>query len=41
MPYLTNENVWAIRDLPQSILFVGAGPISVELGQALTRFGPA
>ena len=39
MPYLTNENVWAIRDLPQSILFVGAGPISVELGQALTRFG--
>ena len=41
MPYLTNENVWAIRDLPQSILFAGAGPISVELGQALTRFGPA
>jgi pyruvate/2-oxoglutarate dehydrogenase complex dihydrolipoamide dehydrogenase (E3) component len=38
-PYLTNENVWAIDQLPSSILFVGAGPISVELGQAFARFG--
>lgn len=39
VPYLTNQNVWAIRDLPPSILFIGAGPISVELGQAFARFG--
>ncbi len=39
VPYLTNENVWDITQLPSSILFIGAGPISVELGQALARFG--
>jgi len=36
---LTNNNFWAIRDLPSSVVFLGGGVISVELGQALARFG--
>lgn len=36
---LTNENFWDLRKLPETILFLGAGPISVELGQALARLG--
>jgi pyruvate/2-oxoglutarate dehydrogenase complex dihydrolipoamide dehydrogenase (E3) component len=36
---LTNNNFWDIRDLPQSIVFLGGGVISVELGQSLARFG--
>jgi len=38
-PYLTNESVWELNALPSTILFIGAGPISVELGQAFARFG--
>lgn len=37
--YLTNENVWALRELPPSLLVIGAGPISVEMGQSFSRFG--
>lgn len=36
---LTNENFWALRELPGSIVFLGGGVISVELGQCLARFG--
>lgn len=39
VPYLTNESLWAVRTLPQSMLIIGGGPISVEIGQALARFG--
>ena len=37
--FLNNENFWDIRELPHSIVFLGGGVISAELGQALTRFG--
>lgn len=36
---LTNENFWDLRELPSSIVFLGGGVISVELGQSLARFG--
>jgi pyruvate/2-oxoglutarate dehydrogenase complex dihydrolipoamide dehydrogenase (E3) component len=36
---LTNENFWEITQLPQSIVFLGGGVISAELGQSLARFG--
>lgn len=36
---LTNNNFWDLRELPQSIVFLGGGVISVELGQSLARFG--
>lgn len=37
--FLHNENFWDIRELPKSIVFIGGGIISAEMGQALTRFG--
>ena len=37
--FLDNENFWSIGELPKSILFVGGGIISAELGQALAVFG--
>ena len=37
--FLHNENFWEIREQPSSIVFVGGGVISAELGQALARFG--
>ena len=39
LSFLDNENFWALRKLPESIIFIGGGIISAELGQALTRFG--
>ena len=36
---LTNEGVFELADLPASVLVVGAGPIGLELGQALQRLG--
>jgi len=37
--FLDNQNFWDIREKPKSILFLGGGVISVELGQSLARFG--
>lgn len=37
--FLNNENFWQIREQPSSIIFLGGGVISAELGQALARFG--
>lgn len=37
--FLHNENFWEIRKLPESIIFIGGGVVSAELGQALSRFG--
>lgn len=39
MEFLHNENFWSIRKLPKSIVFIGGGVISAEIGQALSRFG--
>lgn len=37
--FLDNENFWSLRKLPESVIFIGGGIISAELGQALVRFG--
>jgi len=37
--YLTNETVFALRDLPRRFVVIGAGPIGCELAQAFARFG--
>ena len=39
IPYLTNKNFWDQTTLPGSTLILGAGPIGIELGQALRRLG--
>lgn len=37
--YLTNETVFDLRERPQRLVVIGAGPIGCELGQAFRRFG--
>ena len=36
---LTNETVWALRELPARLAILGGGPTGVELGQAFARLG--
>lgn len=37
--YLTNEQVFSITQLPESMAVIGGGPIGCELGQAFSRLG--
>ena len=37
--FLDNENFWSLSKMPESVLFIGGGIVSAELGQALARFG--
>jgi dihydrolipoamide dehydrogenase len=37
--YLTNEQVFNLKQLPASLIVIGGGPIGVELGQAFERLG--
>ncbi len=37
--YLTNENLFLLPKLPESLLVIGGGPIGVEMAQALARLG--
>lgn len=37
--YWTTHDVIAARELPESLLILGGGPIGCELGQVLSRFG--
>jgi pyruvate/2-oxoglutarate dehydrogenase complex dihydrolipoamide dehydrogenase (E3) component len=37
--YLTSEGIFELDRAPQSLVMIGAGPISIELSQALTRLG--
>jgi pyruvate/2-oxoglutarate dehydrogenase complex dihydrolipoamide dehydrogenase (E3) component len=37
--FLTNENVFALTELPPRLAVIGAGPIGCELAQAFARFG--
>lgn len=41
VPYLTNETVFWLTELPRRLLVIGAGPIGCELAQAFARFGAA
>ena len=36
---LTNENVFELTTLPKSLVVFGAGPLGLELGQAMSRLG--
>jgi pyruvate/2-oxoglutarate dehydrogenase complex dihydrolipoamide dehydrogenase (E3) component len=39
LPYLTNETIFGLTELPRRLLVIGGGPIGVELGQAFRRLG--
>jgi len=39
VPYLTNETMFGLKDLPGSMIVLGGGPIGTELAQALHRLG--
>lgn len=38
-PFLTNESVFDLEDVPKQLLVVGGGPIGCELGQAFALLG--
>ncbi|MFN3879855.1 MAG: FAD-dependent oxidoreductase [Nitrincola lacisaponensis] len=37
--YLTSDNLWQLRELPERLLVLGGGPIGCELAQAFQRLG--
>jgi pyruvate/2-oxoglutarate dehydrogenase complex dihydrolipoamide dehydrogenase (E3) component len=39
VPYLTNETVFANRQLPDHLIVIGGGPIGIEMAQAHRRLG--
>lgn len=39
VPYLTNETLWALRELPAHLLVLGGGPLGMEMAQAHRRLG--
>ncbi|MEM8793804.1 MAG: FAD-dependent oxidoreductase [Pseudomonadota bacterium] len=39
VPYLTNESLWENRELPETLIVIGGGPIGLEMAQAHRRLG--
>ncbi len=39
VPVFTHESVFDIDFIPKHFVFIGAGPVSIELGQAFSRLG--
>jgi pyruvate/2-oxoglutarate dehydrogenase complex dihydrolipoamide dehydrogenase (E3) component len=39
VPYLTNETVFSLTELPRRLGIIGAGPIGCEMAQCFARFG--
>lgn len=37
--YLTSDNLWDLKELPEKLLVLGGGPIGSEMAQAFARFG--
>jgi pyruvate/2-oxoglutarate dehydrogenase complex dihydrolipoamide dehydrogenase (E3) component len=37
--FITNEEVFQLKKLPESLIVLGGGPIGLELGQSFARFG--
>ncbi|HMK50119.1 MAG TPA: FAD-dependent oxidoreductase, partial [Thermodesulfovibrionales bacterium] len=38
-PYITNREIFSLESLPQSMIAIGGGPISIEMAQAFSRLG--
>ncbi|QVL58141.1 MAG: FAD-dependent oxidoreductase [Simkaniaceae bacterium] len=38
-PFLNNETVFDLQEIPKRMIFIGGGPISSELSQAFSRLG--
>jgi pyruvate/2-oxoglutarate dehydrogenase complex dihydrolipoamide dehydrogenase (E3) component len=39
VPYLTNETIFDLKELPGSMIIIGGGPIGSEMASALNRLG--
>jgi pyruvate/2-oxoglutarate dehydrogenase complex dihydrolipoamide dehydrogenase (E3) component len=39
LPFLTNETIFSLTELPRRLLVIGAGPIGCEMAQTFARFG--
>ncbi len=39
VPYLTNESLFSLTELPRRLGIIGAGPIGCEMAQSFARFG--
>ncbi len=39
VPYLTNETLFDLAELPRRLLILGGGPIGIEMAQAFRRLG--
>ncbi len=39
VPYLTNETLFSLTELPKRLAVIGAGPIGCEMAQSFARFG--
>ncbi|MDP4552720.1 FAD-dependent oxidoreductase [Alkalihalobacillus macyae] len=37
--FITNETIFNLVNLPKSVVFIGGGPVGLELAQSLSRFG--
>ncbi len=37
--YLTSDNIWQLRELPERLIVLGGGPIGSEMTQAFARLG--
>jgi len=37
--FLTSDNLWALRELPEKLVVLGGGPIGCEMTQAFARLG--
>ncbi len=38
-PYLTNETIFKLNELPSHLVVIGAGPVGLEMAQAFRRLG--
>lgn len=39
VPYLTNETIFELQELPKHLVIIGGGPIGIEMSQAFLRLG--
>lgn len=39
VPYLTNETIFDLKELPKHLVVIGGGPIGIEMAQSFVRLG--